>query len=153
MLLSHQTVVSLSNIVKEYGTAHQLSAQLRRDIGKLTNATQEFVMLLHVSSFSPSSTPRPYSPMPNGNVPVINGQSAALSTLVGEDKLLHPGGANLSRSRSAQPSASSKLASVAANAVPRSALPNQTFKIPTLAPRMASGLRLRSTDIDNDNHG
>lgn len=133
--LMTQTVISLSKVVKDYA-ANRLSAQLRTDIAKLTNATQEFVMLLHVSSFAPS-TPRPYSPMisvglSNGSnasgTPSINGVGGAISTAattgsqspalgssgVSEERPLLGGNVNgtatgLSRSRSAQPAPSSKL--------------------------------------------
>lgn len=149
LFLNYQTVIALSKVVKNYGAAHQLSSQLRSDIAKLTNATQEFVMLLHVSSFSPSSTPRPYSPMPNGigggSSAVPNGQVGLLSSLIAEEKQ-HVGGANLSRSRSAQPSASSKLAVISATAAPRSALPHQSFKIPVLPSRTNTSSRARIAD-------
>ncbi|OBZ69068.1 hypothetical protein A0H81_10818 [Grifola frondosa] len=54
-----KTVIQLSNAIKTHGAARPLSSPLRTNMVKLTNATQEFVMLLHVSSYSP----RPYSPM------------------------------------------------------------------------------------------
>lgn len=85
---------------------------------KLTNATEEFVILLHVSSFSPAPTPRPYTPL-------VGPQPSPLS---------HPDdgklGANLSRARSAAHSASSKLAP-AMRDPPHSALPHSTFTVPT----------------------
>ncbi|TDL24713.1 hypothetical protein BD410DRAFT_785409 [Rickenella mellea] len=152
-----RTVVQLSNVVKTYDSTHRLSAQLRKDIAKLTNATQEFVMLLHVSSFSPSSTPRPYSPMLNGNTSGAQAaaQANALNQIAAEEAkhgLLSTngaagnginggGGANLSRSRSAQPPSTLRVMSPVVKAVPRSALPHQTFKIPP-APRMM-GTRMR----------
>ena len=75
---------------------------------KLTNATQEYVMLLHVSSFSPAPTPsmRSYSPMV--------GFAAAAASVVGAQPspgLLEDGrlGSNLSRNRAAGPVGSSKL--------------------------------------------
>jgi len=90
---------------------------------KLTNSTEEFVILLHVSSFSPSSTPRSHSPMLNVGSTQIGLPGAP------EDRL----GPNLSRSRSAQAAASQKLA-VSSREGPRSALPMQTFNVP-LSPR------------------
>ncbi|TDL24710.1 hypothetical protein BD410DRAFT_896348 [Rickenella mellea] len=78
-----QTVFQLSNVVKTYDSTHRLSAQLREDIAKLTNATQEFLMFLHVSSFSPSSTPRPCSPMPNGTNSAA--QANALNQIAAEE--------------------------------------------------------------------
>ncbi|KZT28456.1 hypothetical protein NEOLEDRAFT_1129232 [Neolentinus lepideus HHB14362 ss-1] len=115
-----KTVVQLSSAIKSYGEDHQVSHILRSNMVKLTNATEEFVMLLHVSSFSSSATPRPYSPMvishPNG------------MTLAPEDGRL---GANLSRSRSALPPSSAKLGHTLRDG-PRSALPHQhTFKLHT----------------------
>lgn len=60
---SRQTVVQLSNVIKTYGGTH---STLRSNLVKLTNSTEEFAILLHVSSFSPlpSSNGRSYSPMP-----------------------------------------------------------------------------------------
>lgn len=162
-----KAVISLSKVVKDYA-AQKLSGQLRADIAKLTNATQEFVMLLHVSSFAPS-TPRPYSPMVsanastgsistgtssnngvnssgNGTLPTAatsttSSQSPAQNTSeTGEERPLLGSGINgpssLSRSRSAQPAPSSKLAPIingaSGTALPRSALPHQQgFKLPS----------------------
>ncbi|TFK55152.1 hypothetical protein OE88DRAFT_1780062 [Heliocybe sulcata] len=114
-----KSVVQLSSAIKSYGEDHQVPHKLRSNMVKLTNATEEFVMLLHVSSFSPSATPRPYSPMvasqPNGMM------------LAPEDGRL---GASLSRSRSALPPNSSKLGHPLRDG-PRSALPHQhAFKLP-----------------------
>ncbi|KAG2157611.1 RAM signaling pathway protein-domain-containing protein [Suillus bovinus] len=112
-------VVKLSNLVKTHGTSHAVFSELLGKMLALTNATQEFVMLLHVSSFSPS-TPRPYSPMT-----AILAPSAV--RLIAEDGLL---GANLSRSRSStQPKALKLFGHITA---PRSALPTQSFNIPRM---------------------
>ncbi|KZT11311.1 uncharacterized protein LAESUDRAFT_747064 [Laetiporus sulphureus 93-53] len=116
-----KTVIQLSSAIKTHMTSHPLSSDLRTSMVNLTNATEEFVILLHVSSFSPAPTPRPYSPM------VAQG---AIGTPE-ESKL----GAGLSRSRSALPSASSKLASSLPQP-PHSALPHQSFSIPN-PPRSA----------------
>ncbi|KAG1736791.1 RAM signaling pathway protein-domain-containing protein [Suillus lakei] len=113
-------VVKLSNLVKTHGTSHAVFSDLLGKMLALTNATQEFVMLLHVSSFSPSTTPRPYSPMT-----AILAPSAV--TLIAEDGRL---GANLSRSRSStQPKTLKLFGHITA---PRSALPNQSFNIPRM---------------------
>ena len=123
----------------------------------MTNATQEFVMLLHVSSFSPSSTPRSYSPYsPMLASAGAAAQSAALAALTvngsSDDRQL---GASLSRSRTAQPSASLKLVTPAMNSAPRSALPNQqTFRIPAVGglpvSRGVNGTsKLRNGDLDS----
>ncbi|OAX40349.1 hypothetical protein K503DRAFT_768663 [Rhizopogon vinicolor AM-OR11-026] len=113
-------VVKLSNVVKTHGSSHAVFSDLLDKMLALTNATQEFVMLLHVSSFSPSMTPRPYSPMTAVLLPSAVGTN-------GEDGRL---GANLSRSRSStQPRTLKLWGPIAA---PRSALPNQSFNIPRM---------------------
>ena len=72
-------------------------------------------------------------------------QASMLSSLAAADSARHGfGGAGLSRSRSAQPPASSKFMSPTVAAVPRSALPNQTFRIPPTPSRV--GYRLRTDD-------
>lgn len=92
---------------------------------KLTNATEEFAILLHVSSFAPASTstPRPYSPMLT---------SASQTSLVGpqDDYRLM---SSLSRTRSAQPTGAFKLPYTATSPEPpRSAQPTQSFKVPVI---------------------
>lgn len=111
------TVIALLNAIKAYGQTYSLPADLRQSMVTLSNATQAFLMLLHVSSFSPAPTPRPYSPM----VGAITPQSS-MPPIIEDDKL----GANLMRSRSAIPPASSKLA-MPFREPPRSALSQQTF--------------------------
>lgn len=126
-----QTVIQLSNALKTRGAAggggstpaaaiaagqapaanpNPLSSTLRTKMVRLTNATQEFVMLLHVSSFSPAPTPgmRSYSPMVGlaaqpSPLPV---PSPGPTTAGLEDGRL---ASNLSRNRSANPSWGSKL--------------------------------------------
>jgi len=121
-----KTVVQLSNVIKTYGGAHTIFPDLRSRMVKLTNSTEEFVILLHVSSFSPSSTPRPYSPM-------LAGPSSQPGLLgAPDDSRLGP---SLSRSRSAQPAASSKLVAPSRDS-PRSALPTQSFNLPPIPPRL-----------------
>ncbi|KII89252.1 hypothetical protein PLICRDRAFT_110138 [Plicaturopsis crispa FD-325 SS-3] len=120
-----KTVVQLSNIIKTYGGTHAVSSVLRSKMVKLTNSTEEFVILLHVSSFSPSSTPRPYSPMLLPNPSTSQMGHAGMQTAPDDGRL----GTNLSRSRSAQPSASSKLSTPLSRDGPRSAQPSQSFKI------------------------
>ncbi|EPQ58359.1 hypothetical protein GLOTRDRAFT_72712 [Gloeophyllum trabeum ATCC 11539] len=127
-----KTVVQLSNAIKSYGEGHPVSPKLRSSMVKLTNATEEFVILLHVSSFSPSATPRPFSPMvpsqPNG------------AGLAPEDGKL---GANLSRSRSALPPSSSKLTPSPRDGSRSAMAHQQTFKLPN-TPRPGA-----SRDHDN----
>jgi hypothetical protein len=117
-------VVQLSNHVKVYGGVR--STALRTSMVKLTNSTEEFAILLHVSSFSPSSsslTSRPYSPMLSASSSQVN-----LLSLPDETRL----GPGLSRSRSAQPSVSSKIPVSPGVEVSRSALPSQSFKLPII---------------------
>ncbi|KAH9842729.1 RAM signaling pathway protein-domain-containing protein [Rhodofomes roseus] len=113
-------VIQLSSAIKTHIEAHPLSAELRNKIGKVTSATEEFVILLHVSSFSPAPTPRPYSPMvPMGAAPSPLG--------VPDDKLSLSAG--ITRSRSALQS--NKLRPPNMRDPPHSAQPHQTFAIPT----------------------
>ncbi|KAF7305008.1 Leucine-rich repeat-containing protein SOG2 [Mycena kentingensis (nom. inval.)] len=138
-----KTVVQLSNVIKQYGGAH--SATLGSNIAKLTHSTEEFVILLHVSSFSPlpsatasaaaSVNGRSFSPMPGSPAPstISTTMSIASTSTISTSPEEYRVGSSLSRSRSAQPSASSKLAVHPAPELPRSALPSQSFKMP-LAP-------------------
>ncbi|KAF8503481.1 RAM signaling pathway protein-domain-containing protein [Russula emetica] len=89
-------VVYLSTNVKSYIDSHPLTAALRANMVKLTNATEEFVILLHVSSFANTSTPRPYTPLTNG----LSSNSAMIGATSDDP---HLGGGGLIRSRSAQP--------------------------------------------------
>lgn len=132
-----QTVVQLSNVVKTYGGAHSATT-LRSNLVKLTNSTEEFAILLHVSSFSPlpSATGRPYSPMPGSPVPSA-ASNTGLSLALPEEYRV---GSSLSRSRSAQPSPSSKLALPPSQEQPRSALPSQSFKVPPVLRRGRSAI-------------
>lgn len=174
-------MIQLLSIIKTSNSSHPLSTALRTQMVTLTNATQEYIMLLHVSSFSPAPTPRPYSPMvgvlpPTPGHPPLSALvpvfahattpvsahgtplsahaaaplSAAATTPLSafattptyavspasapEDGRL---GANLSRSRSAVPAPSSRLAP-ALRDPPRSAQPhlNPGFKLAT-PPRVA----------------
>ncbi|KAI0341774.1 hypothetical protein BDW22DRAFT_1420865 [Trametopsis cervina] len=108
------TVIQLLNAIKAHGATHPLSPDLRSNMVKLTHATQDFVMLLHVSSFSPVPTPRPYSPM----VATLNPMPPSQD----DGKL----GANLSRSRSAAASPAARVIPPMKEP-PRSALPHGTF--------------------------
>lgn len=58
-------MILLCNAFKSHGTERPLPSDLRANMILLMNATEESVMLLHVSSFSPSSN-RPYSPLISG---------------------------------------------------------------------------------------
>ncbi|KAK7049356.1 RAM signaling network component [Paramarasmius palmivorus] len=110
---------------------------LRTSMVKLTNSTEEFAILLHVSSFSPapaSTSARPYSPMlisqPHLNLP--------------EERL----GPGLSRSRSAQPATSIKIPASPIPDGSRSALPHQSFKVPVI-----KRFRDREPQLDGNDPG
>ena len=122
-----QLVVHLSTDVKTYVDSHPLSTALRANMVKLTNATEEFVILLHVSSFSNTSTPRPYTPLVNG----LSSNSAIIGA-VSEDSHL---GASLSRSRSALTTPSRTMTAPSKD-MPLSALPQQAFRIPPIPHRI-----------------
>jgi len=138
-----KTVISLCNIFKIHGAKHPLPSVLRANMIALTNATEESVMLLHVSSFSPTNSLRPYSPIVNGF------GSPSLSTLAAEGPRFEDGrlGASLTRSRSALHSSSVRMASPSPRDMPRSALPQQGFKIP-----IPSRSRKGSAATANDGH-
>lgn len=107
--------MKISSLVKAHSVQHSVPSSLRSSIVKLTNLTEEFAILLHVSSFAPS-TPRSFSPM------LVN------STNFGRDGRLT---SNLSRARSAH-SPIVKIPHPALNYGSRSALPTQSFKIPEI---------------------
>ena len=118
-----QLVVHLSTNVKSYVDSHPLSAALRANMVKLTNATEEFVILLHVSSFATTPTPRPYTPLVNG----LSSNSAVIGAVPDDSHL----GSNLTRSRSAQ-AGIPKIVTTLPREMPHSALPQQTFRIPPI---------------------
>ncbi|KAF8636525.1 hypothetical protein AX17_003338 [Amanita inopinata Kibby_2008] len=117
-----KAVVQLSNALKTYKEAQDVSPALRMNMVKLTNATEEFAILLHVSSFSPS-TPKSFSPT------AINISAA---TLVAQPSEVAQLGSSLSRSRSAQATSNAKVNVMTYHEGPRSALPTQSFKVPTI---------------------
>ncbi|KDQ33898.1 hypothetical protein PLEOSDRAFT_1110771 [Pleurotus ostreatus PC15] len=125
------SVVQLSRAIKYHGGAHAVPPSLRLNMVKLTNATEVFLILLHVSSFSPSATPRSYSPMLSASLSASSALNPPPSTsgLSSEESRL---GFSLSRSRSAQPSPSMRHRF---QEPPRSALPTQTFKVPSIRRR------------------
>ncbi|KAF8894501.1 RAM signaling pathway protein-domain-containing protein [Infundibulicybe gibba] len=126
-----KTVVHLSNIIKTHADPRAVPAALRSNMVKLTNSTEEFAILLHVSSLSPS-TPRSHSPMPH----------TPLQGNLDDSRL----GSSLSRSRSAQPSASIKITAPSPQDGPRSALPTQSFKIPHIRRFRGKDSRVDITD-------
>lgn len=125
-----KAVVQISNIIKTYGSSRSMSSTLRSNMVKLTNSTEEFAILLHVSSFSPSS-PGVLSISPAQNV-----------FYMPEDNRL---GSSLSRSRSAQPVPTTKHPP--AYDVPHSALPSASFKIPNVR-RLRGALEARNDNSE-----
>ncbi|KIP08145.1 hypothetical protein PHLGIDRAFT_389074 [Phlebiopsis gigantea 11061_1 CR5-6] len=114
-----KVVAQLLSAIKAFGSTHPLSPALRGHMVTLTNATQEFVMLLHVSSFSPAPTPRPYSPMVGFTTP-----QSAMAPIAEDDRLP----SSFSRGRGAAPFVSSKLATPSKDPQ-RSALSHHGFAI------------------------
>lgn len=105
-------MVQISGLVKAYSIMHSVSSALRTSIHKLTKMTEEFAILLHVSSFA-SPTPRSFSPM------FVNPLNLK------QDGRLAP---NLSRTMSAR-SSMIKIPHPALNGGPHSAIPTQSFQI------------------------
>lgn len=133
--MAPQTVISLCNVFKIHGATHPLPPVLRANMIALTNATEESVMLLHVSSFSPTNSLRPYSP-------IVNGFSSPIASLLAADAARFEDGrlgASLTRSRSALHSNSLRMASPSSRDSPRTALPSHTFKMHT-RPRKGSAV-------------
>ncbi|KAJ7581381.1 RAM signaling pathway protein-domain-containing protein [Mycena floridula] len=130
-----KTVVYLSNVIKTYGGAG--SSALWQNMVKLTNATEEFTILLHVSSFPPASStaPRPYSPLLSASL----SQPSLLTSP--EDSRLMTLSPSLSRSRSAQPTPTMRPLQTFQEG-PRSALANQSFKVPAIRRLRERELRL-----------
>lgn len=91
---------------------------LRNSMVRLTNATEEFAILLHVSSFSPT-TPRSFSPVVSSPLPPAHIAQQNDSQL----------GSSLSRSRTTQVSSSNVTPDGPEG--PRSTLPAQAFMTPS----------------------
>lgn len=84
----------MSNILKSSGDSGSISTALRLNMVKLTNLTEEFAILLHVSSTS----------IPHSNSPTSKFSATSLSPHSPEDNQLS---SSLSRVRSAHPAHSS----------------------------------------------
>lgn len=164
--------MQLSNTVKIYGGAR--SSALRANMVKLTNATEEFAILLHVSSFSPSPTPttasslststsiRPYSPTPPALMPLSASASTSVLPLPQTKHLHLPEsdtrdrgvglGPGLSRSRSAQGSSSSIVTTSKMGLVPSSPAaldaPRSAQQLQTF--KLPAIRRLRDRDRERD---
>lgn len=104
-------VVNVLTLIKTRSNHHPFSLNLRNNIAKLTQSTQDFAILLQVSSFSPAPTPNLYSPAQTPVTPV------------------KPAASTIGRSRSAQ--ASYRPPAKLNEREPWSALPHHSFKIPT----------------------
>lgn len=111
-------VVQLSSAVKTYKEAQDVPSVLRNNMVRLTNAAEEFAILLHVSSFSPM-TPRSFSPVVSSPLPPAHIAQQNDSQL----------GSSLSRSRTAQVSPSNVTPDGPEG--PRSTLPAQPFMTPS----------------------
>jgi hypothetical protein len=95
-----QTVVQLSNVIRNHGAKHAAYPMLRSKMVTLTNSTEEFVILLHVSSFSPSATPRPYlSTLHGSDTAMAGGMLSPTSSSPDDNRLPH----GLPLMRSTQP--------------------------------------------------
>ncbi|PPQ77500.1 hypothetical protein CVT25_011297 [Psilocybe cyanescens] len=109
-----KAIVQLSNALKGHNNSHSISAALKHNMVKLSNFTEDFAILLHVSSIS-SFTPRSSPPTSYSKFAAYNNSYQLV-----EDNLL---GSSLSRSRSAQPSLNSPLpapsSSIKPSSVPR----------------------------------
>ncbi|KAF9520540.1 hypothetical protein BS47DRAFT_1311488 [Hydnum rufescens UP504] len=55
-------VVQALQSLKSFSISHPLSSDLRESISRLAMAMKDVTVFLHVSSFAPTPTPRPYSP-------------------------------------------------------------------------------------------
>lgn len=132
LIIRFQAVVQISNIMKTYGSSRSISSTLRSNMVKLTNSTEDFAILLHVSSFAPSSQD------------VFGISSAQNAFYMPEDNRL---GSSLSRSRSAQPVPTTKHPLPASYDVPHSALPSASFKIPNVR-RLRGALEARNDNSD-----
>ncbi|KAG8967169.1 RAM signaling network component [Tulasnella sp. 419] len=100
-------VVQIFSMMKN----RSISTHLRANVVRLAQMTKEFTILLHVSSFSPAPSPRPFSPA----FSAINGEEARTITL--------------GRSRSATATQQAQPLVMQPD-VPWSAMPHQTFNVP-----------------------
>jgi len=131
-------VILLCNVFKTHGAERPLPMDLRANMILLMNATEESVMLLHVSSFSPS-TGRPYSPLvstSNGfgfSTPGLGpSPSPSLGTGgSGEDMRDFRIGSGITTTRNALQSNNARPTLYSSSpAVSRTQVPYQGFKIP-----------------------
>ena len=134
----YQTVISLCEVFKSHGAERPLPAELRANMILLMNATQESVMLLHVSSFPPSAG-RPYSPLVSAgggfglSTPGL-GQSPSPSLTTGgsgEDLRDFRIGSGITTTRNALQSNNARPGLYNPSApVQRTQMPYQGFKVP-----------------------
>ena len=138
MIGVNQTVILLCNVFKTHGAERPLPTDLRANMILLMNATEESVMLLHVSSFSPS-THRPYSPLISGgngfglSTPnLVASPSPSLTTVgPGEDMRDFKIGSGITTTRHALQSNNARPGLYISGAtVSRNQAPYQGFKVP-----------------------
>lgn len=132
-------MILLCNVFKNHGTQRPLPSDLRTNMILLMNATEESVMLLHVSSFSPS-TNRPYSPLVSAgsgfglSTPGFGASSSPSLTTggSGEDMREFKIGSGITMTRHALQSNNARPGLYNSGATAsRAQAPHQGFKIPS----------------------
>jgi len=132
-------VILLCNVFKNHGAERPLPPDLRTNMIQLMNATEESVMLLHVSSFSPSAN-RPYSPLISAGIgfglstPSLGASpSTSLTTGgSGEDMRDFRIGSGITTTRNALQSNNPRQGLYNSSAaVSRMQAPHQGFKVPS----------------------
>lgn len=133
-------MILLCNVFKNHGIERPLPSDLRANMILLMNATEESVMLLHVSSFSPSNN-KPYSPLVSGgsgfglSTPNL-GASPSLSFTTGgpgEDMREFKIGSGITTTRHALQSNNARPGLYnPGTTVSRNQVPYQGFKVPPL---------------------
>lgn len=133
-----KAVILLCNVFKNHGAERPIPADLRANMILLMNATEESVMLLHVSSFSPSAN-RPYSPLVSAGsgfglpTPGLGASSSPSSTAggSGEDAREFKIGSGITTTRHALQSNNARPGLYNPGvAVSRAQVPYQGFKAP-----------------------
>lgn len=120
-------VTQVSTELKAFGQSYALPMAIRSTAANLAKSTTDIAVLLHGSSYSSSGGSRAFSPAPFAT----------------------EGQASLSRSRSAQPAGTFKPPPIPApKEVPWSAMPHQTFKLPTSHSGLPRPRRTDSHDLN-----
>ena len=128
----------MCSVFKAHGSERPLPTDLRTNMILLMNATQESVMLLHVSSFPPS-TSRPYSPLiSTGNgfgfsTPALGPAPSPLATGgSGEDIRDFRIGSGITATKNALQSNNARPTLYNSGVgAPRTQVPHQGFKVPS----------------------